>query len=215
MSHVIYSENFLTVCAILAKGDMSRPFENVVKSAENYTRLFNRQFGISESDFRSAILNLFFLHSGRQLGDYLEDLSTGEMCPQILLKEGIHYISMFREVFFNDEGETFLDFETSSYFLTEESRFSRKKAYKEVTDFFKCNSESSPDKIINFIENYRDFVFFEHPGNFRENDLLSNDFSASVAFLENCHTDSDYLIPFLKAFPKCFEILFRCSRRVY
>ncbi|MCF8317092.1 MAG: hypothetical protein K9I71_13255 [Ignavibacteriales bacterium] len=170
MSHVIYSENFLTVCAILAKGDLNVSFENVIKSAEKYGRFFKRQFGISVSDFRSSIINLFFLHSGRKVEDFLEDMTTGEISAEISLKEGIPYLSKFREVLFNDEGESFLEFETFLEPYSEEDRLSRMKANREIWNFFTFHSESSPEEIISFIENYSDYVFFEHPGDFREND---------------------------------------------
>lgn len=107
MSASIISEDFLSVCLVLAKGDLNTTLEEVICRAESFQGSEDRHFGISRKDFRNAI-NMLSFQTYHELG-----LGNGEemLKAKPLLKDWTSPILKYEYVHFNDEGERWCPYE--------------------------------------------------------------------------------------------------------
>ena len=137
MPTAILTEDFLGICLILANGDINIELEEVICRAEAYQKSSDCHFGITRDDFRNAFSILSFeTYHEAGFGDYEEMLME-----RPLLQHWIDPILNYEDIYFNDEGEHWCDYEKS---LPSETNLKMRNFF---TD--KCNH--SPEIVLRFI----------------------------------------------------------------
>jgi len=133
----ILTEDFLAICLILAYGDMNMELEEIICRVESFQSSSDRHFGISRYDFRNAINMLSFnIYHETGIGNYKEMLAI-----KPLLKNWICPILQYDDVYFNDEGEHWCEFE----------RKSPSPKNLKMRKFFTVNCDHSKKDVLRFL----------------------------------------------------------------
>ena len=97
MAASLLTQDLLTICLLLANGDIYLSVEEISLLTENYQTQSNRHFGISRNDFRSLFMKLIIFEM--KIPGVMENLGVvklADIIPEILKYHYVH---------FNDEGE--------------------------------------------------------------------------------------------------------------
>ncbi len=97
MAASILSQDVLSICLILAKGDISLNMEEIISRVNKYQEVANRHFGITRGDF--YVLFCFLLNFEMNMNLGIKPDLTKIMFKDIILK-----ILEYGDAYFNDEG---------------------------------------------------------------------------------------------------------------
>ncbi len=93
----------LTICLVLSGCDPATPIATVIERVEDYQQAQQCSFGVSDSDFRMALLWLAVL---RGEVDTLDPEQMAARLNGIPLREWVQPMLAYQRVYFNDEGES-------------------------------------------------------------------------------------------------------------
>ena len=93
----------LTICLVLSGCDPATPIGTIIERVENYQQAQQCYFGVSDSDFRMAMLWLAIL---RGEVDTLDSEQVTARLNGIPLHEWVQPMLAYQRVYFNDEGES-------------------------------------------------------------------------------------------------------------
>jgi hypothetical protein len=102
MAYAIPTSGMLTICLVLSGCDPATRIATVIERVESYQRAQQCTFGVSETDFRMALLWLAVLH-GEMDGFGLAQAES--VLGSIALRDWVLPILHYGGVYFNDEGE--------------------------------------------------------------------------------------------------------------
>jgi hypothetical protein len=103
MAYAIPSSGMLTICLVLSGCDPATPIATVIERVEDYQQAQQCYFGVSDSDFRMALLWLAIL---RDEVDTLDPEQIAARLNNIPLREWVQPMLGYSRVYFNDEGES-------------------------------------------------------------------------------------------------------------
>ncbi len=93
----------LTICLVLSGYDPATPIATVIERVEDYQQAQQCSFGVSDADFRMAMLWLAIL---RGEVDTLDPEQVTARLNGIPLREWVQPMLHYERVYFNDEGES-------------------------------------------------------------------------------------------------------------
>ena len=102
MAYAIPTSGMLTICLVLSGCDPATRIDTVIERVESYQHAQQCTFGVSETDFRMALLWLAVLH-GKMDGFGLAQAES--VLGSIALGDWIVPMLHYEGVYFNDEGE--------------------------------------------------------------------------------------------------------------
>jgi hypothetical protein len=144
MAKSILSLNMVSIGILFSDGNLDMSMEDLAGKVKSWQIQNKRFFGVTEDDFINALLMLLLsdLNFENDLNDFYK-LTFREIIPKIL-----HY----NEVYFNDEGEHWL--ETVEYEDSDLNRFFgiNRKAYEEKIQTKKAMQAFFENNISGFID---------------------------------------------------------------
>jgi hypothetical protein len=99
MGYGIPSEDFLALCVLFAKGNMSITIDDLIRRVAEYQRERNSFYGVCENDFQEAIIEMISLQGGA-LGSIRWNDYTA--LSKIRVKDLIEPMLQYYDVWFND-----------------------------------------------------------------------------------------------------------------
>lgn len=103
MAYAIPASGMLTICLVLSGCDPATPIATIIERVESYQRAQQCTFGVSDSDFRMAMLWLAVLHGEM---DCVGLEQADSVLAGIPLREWVQPMLGYSRVYFNDEGES-------------------------------------------------------------------------------------------------------------
>lgn len=141
MANSILSTDFISIGLLLSDSNIDITIEELTEKVKTWQTQNKRIFGFTEDDFINALLILVLsdLNFENDLNDFYK-LTFRELIPKIL-----HY----NEVYFNDEGEHWLetveyeDSDLSRFFCLNRKAYKAKMQTKEAMQLFFENTKTS------------------------------------------------------------------------
>ncbi|HUU76018.1 MAG TPA: hypothetical protein VMW63_08010 [Methanoregulaceae archaeon] len=188
MASAILSEDIVAACLILAKGDMNVTMGEVIRRFETLQETTGSHFGESETDFRSAFIQLGSFVGGKRRWKRPEYDTSGDpldIFRGFSLREFIIPVLKWQYFYCNDESEWWCRDRDRT--LSDRNKSMRK--------FFANEENLTPDTIKEFLEKNGWGEYFTHGimgmaayNNFCEWDLLDyevpDDWKDSFCLLE-------------------------------
>ena len=103
MAYAIPSSGMLTICLVLSGCDPATPIGTIIERVEDYQQAQQCYFGVTDADFRMALLWLAIL---RGEVDTLDPEQVTARLNGIPLREWVQPMLAYQRVYFNDEGES-------------------------------------------------------------------------------------------------------------
>lgn len=107
MAYAIRSEDLMAICIVLAEGDIDVDLSSVIARVESLQRDCGDHFGVWETDFRMSFFWLGYRNELYELNAIKPDGEVADFAQP--LSAWLDRLLGWREVYFNDEGEHWVD----------------------------------------------------------------------------------------------------------
>lgn len=154
MARVTRTSDIIAICIILSNYKLDIPIGQVIENVELFEESHKRFFGTGIEDMRNAFY--MFAYNLWQVGH--EDLEKiPEMIKAVSLAEWIRPILLYREVYFNDEGEYWI----GDYELGDTMDDCDDNWYDDYENTADINYEFEIRKFFNSPQNYNSMKVME------------------------------------------------------
>ncbi|MCL5999519.1 MAG: hypothetical protein M1546_26155 [Chloroflexi bacterium] len=103
MAYAIPSSDILSICLVLSDCDLDASIARVIERVEGHQRDHDCHFGVTETDFRMAMLRLGLARGEVELAHWEHVWSALEQVP---LCRWVQPMLAYNNAYFNDEGES-------------------------------------------------------------------------------------------------------------